>query len=147
VNIIYGAAGALVLLVLSFGAGWHFGGESGKLAESKAVAKQEAQVITQTATDTSTINTEAKAYAAAQIDPVAAPVVSLCHYTPAAAVLGAAAAGSGPHVAPHVPAPGPPAALPGPDIGRPLVQVGHDADAQVAGLQDYIEHVCRVKAP
>jgi hypothetical protein len=147
VNIIYGAAGALVLLVLSFGVGWHFGGESGQLAESKAVAKQEAQVITQSATDTSTINTEAKTYAAAQIDPVAAPVVSLCYYTPAAALLGAPATGSGPHAAAQLPAPGPQPALPGPDVGRPLVQVGHDADAQVAGLQDYIEHVCRVKAP
>jgi len=30
----------------------------------------------------------------------------------------------------------------GPDIGRPLVTIGHTADAQIAGLQDYITRVC-----
>ena len=102
-------------------------------------------MITQQATDTATINAEAKTYAAAQIDPIAAPVVSVCHYTPAA-VPRATVAGSLPHGAPNLPAPSPPAAVPGPDIGRPLVSIGHTADAQVAGLQDYIEHVCRVAA-
>lgn len=146
-NIFYAAAAALFFLILSFGAGWHFGGQSGKLSDVRHVATQEAGVIKQTATDTATINAEARSYAAAQIDPIAAPAVSLCHYTPAATVPRAAAAGPLPHAATDLPAPSTRAALPGPDIGRPLVSIGHDADAQVIALQDYIAHVCRVPAP
>jgi hypothetical protein len=147
VNPFIGAAAATFLLILSFGAGWHFGGESGKLADTRAVATQEAGVIKQSASDAAIINAEAQTYAAAQIDAIAAPAVSVCHYTPTAAVLRATPAGPQPHGAPDLPAPGPPAAVPGPDIGRPLVSIGHNADAQVAALQDYIQHVCRVPAP
>lgn len=149
-NPFYGAAIALFLLILSFGAGWHFGGQSGRLADSTAVVKQEAHVITQEVTDTAIINAEAKTYAAAQIDPIAAPVVSVCHYTPTAAVPRTATAGPLPHGTADLSAPGARGALsaPGPvDIGEPLVRVGHNADAQVAALEDYIEHVCRVPAP
>jgi hypothetical protein len=130
---VYAALG-LFLLIGSFGAGWHFGGQSGKLADTRAVATQEAGVIKQAATDTTTINAEAKVYAAAQVDPIAAPVVRVCLYTPAQPVSRTAAAGSIAHAAAELPAPGPQPAVPGPDIGGPLVQ-------------DYIEHVCRVKAP
>lgn len=145
-NVFYGAAAAAFLLIASFGAGWHFGGQSGKLADTAHVAQQEAGVIKQTASDTAQINDEAKHYADAQLVPVSAPAVSLCHYTPAA-VPRAAAAGPLPHAAAELPAANPPNPVPGPDIGRPLVSIGRDANAQVAALQDYINHVCRVPAP
>jgi hypothetical protein len=67
--------------------------------------------------------------------------VRVCRYTPVAAPQARAAR--------HVPDASRPDRSPdpvsGPDVGPNLVQVGHVADAQIAGLQDYITRVCRVQ--
>ena len=134
-----------VALVLAFLGGLYVGHLAPELKDAKAEVKQISQNQTQEATDATRINVEAKTYAAHELDPIAAPVVRVL-YAAGPAVPRAAAAG--PQLAPAcLSAASTPAAVPGPDIGRPLVQIGHDADAQVEALWDYIDHVCRVKAP
>jgi hypothetical protein len=142
--------GAAVLLVLYSGFWYHLGGLGTRERVAVAQVKQEKAQDTKRTIDEATVAKEAKTYEAAtdpELSPVSAPSVRLCHYTPVASVPGANAPGSGAHASAPVPAPAPAAALPGPDIGRPVLQVGHDADAQIAGLQDYIEHVCQAHAP
>jgi hypothetical protein len=141
--------GILLGLALAFGAGYHFGGLAPKLAQAKAQIKQETAAQTKDTKDQATVAQEARTYEAATdpLLPVAAPAVRVCHYTPVASVPSADPAGSGTDAAAPVRAANPPDPLPGPDIGRPLVQIGHNADAQIAGLQDYIEHVCQARAP
>jgi hypothetical protein len=139
-------AGILLGLALAFGAGYHFGGLAPKLAAAKTELKQEAASQAKDAKDEAIIAREAKTYEAATdpLLPIAAPVVRVCYYTP---VSSAKPPGSGTDAAAPVRAANPPDPVPGPDIGRPLVQIGHNADAQIAGLQDYIEHVCQASAP
>jgi hypothetical protein len=134
---------AIAALVLFF-AGFYVGRLAPKLADAKAEVKQLTQNQHQESTDVTRINAEAKSWADHQLDPVAAPVVRLC-IPPPAAVSRAAATRL---IAPPAPlrAVNAPDLVPGPDIGRPLVQLGHDADAQIDALWDYIDHVCRVKA-
>lgn len=147
-NYVYGAAGGIVLLVLVFFGGYHFGALAPKLAAAKTELKEEAAAEVKDTKDQATVAQEAKTYEAATdpaLDPVAAPRVSMCYYAPA--LPSANPAGSGAHASAPIPEPATQPAVPGPDIGRPIVQIGHDADAQVAGLQDYISHVCQAKAP
>lgn len=135
----------LVSLVAAFAVGYHFGGLGPKLKDASAAAKVERQEVTTLQSDAARINQEAKTFENAQdpaLDPIPAPSVRLCHYTRAPSVDASPSAGPG------APAPVPlRAADPGPDIGPGLRAIGRQADAQVAGLIDYIYHVCPVKAP
>jgi hypothetical protein len=108
-------------------------------ADAAAVAKQEAHNEVKAATDAQTINQEAKDYHAtlAAPDPIDAPHVSVCHFTPSA-VPSAPTPGPRAHESPDSRSTDPPH----PDVGPPLVKVGIDSDAQVRGLQDYIARVC-----
>jgi hypothetical protein len=143
-NYVYGAAGAIVLLVAVFFGGYHFGKLAPQLAEAKTEIRQEAAEDVKVAKDQTTVAEEAKTYEAATdpaLTPVIAPRLSVCYYAP----LQGHASGSGADAKPPVRAPDPPNPVPGPDIGRPLVQISHNADAQIAGLQDYISKVCQAK--
>lgn len=139
------AIGILVGLVAAFLFGYHFGGLAPKLAAARAEVHQESLNDAKRTTDQTTVAGEARTYEAAELAPVSAPVVRVCLYTPVSPVSGAYAA------RPRTDAPVPsrsadPVPLQaGPDIGPPLVRVGHVTDAQVAGLQHYIEHVCQAK--
>jgi hypothetical protein len=137
----------LVLAIGLFAGGFYVGRMKPALAAAQATVKRDAQNFKQETTDATRINAEAKQFAQAPLDPIVAPVVRVQYREAAACVPRAATAGSGAHDTAAVPAPGVVDSVSGPDIGRPLVLVGHVADAQVAGLQDYINHVCRVKAP
>lgn len=137
---------ALLILVLTFALGWRTGGASCRVSDAAKVLKQVESNSKQESLDEIHITREAITLAAAQASPVAAPVVRLCNPPPR----------SVPATTPARPEPDGEApirgldssnAVPGPDIGRPLVQSGRDADAQVIALQDYIQHVCRVEAP
>ena len=94
-------------------------------------------------TDTVAISQEGKEYAKAVSTAIAgAPIISVC-IDPPRPVLPRPARRS----------PDAPAIVRSPDPSVPtkprewdtrtVVQIGHDADAQIAGLQDYIERVCR----
>lgn len=95
--------------------------------------------------DVTTTQNEGQTFEAAKTAPVApAPVVSLCSplHRPA-------------KQAPATPTSSPDAKAPGgatpeelPPVRwdtEPIVRIGHEADAQIAGLQDYITNVCRPK--
>lgn len=146
-NPLYIAAAVVFALIASFGAGYHFGGLGCQLGDAKATVKQDAQNAQQESSDVQQINQEAQHFAQASLDPIPAPLVRVQYREAPACVPRAPAAGSGAHAAAVVPAPSAVDSVPGPDLGRPLVLVGHICDAQVAGLQDYVNHVCRVKAP
>ena len=146
-NPFYVAAGIVFALIASFGAGYHFGGLGSQVRDAKAIISQDAKVQKQESADAMRINQEAAAFERAPLDPIAAPVVRVQYREAPACVPRAPATGSGPHVPALLPAPSVVDSVSGPDIGRPLVLVGHTCDAQVAGLQDYIAHVCRVLPP
>lgn len=139
----------LAAVLACFGAGFYVGHLSPALKAAKTVVRQEIAQQKKTIVDQATVAEEAKTYEAATdpLAPVAAPVVRLC-YTPAfAPVPSPHPARSGTAQSPALPAAAAPAPLPGPDIGRPVVQLGIQADAQVAGLIDYVQRVCQARAP
>lgn len=148
-NYLYAALGAIAYSVAVFFGGYHFGTLAPKLAAAKTEIKQEAAEQKKDTADRTTVEKEAKTYEAATdpLQPIAAPTVRVCYYAPLPTVPSTHAAGSGVNAGPPVRAANPPDPVPGPDIGRPLVQIGHNADAQLAGLRDYIEHVCQARAP
>lgn len=142
-NYLYAALGAIAYSVAVFFGGYHFGTLAPKLAEAKTELKQDAAEQKKDTTDQATVAQEAKTYEAATdpaLAPVSAPHVSVCYYAP---LVQSHATGSGVNAGPPVRAPDRPDPVPGPDIGRPLVQISHNADAQIAGLQDYIAKVCQ----
>lgn len=146
-NILYGVIAALALAIGAFFFGYHQGGLSCQLKDARTVVKETDQNLKSAAADAVTVNQEAKTYAAAPLDPIAAPVVRVCRYTPADRVPAAATAGSLADGSPSVrgtPAPDPHLSA-GPDIGEPVVREGHIANAQVIGLQDYIARICLAK--
>lgn len=134
---------ALVLLICGF-AFWerHRGAEKCVAADVAAVQKQETHNEVKGALDAKTINDEAQTFknTLAAPDPIDAPHVSLCHYTPS--VVPSAPT---PRSLPHEATPSREPDSPHPDVGPPLVKVGVDSDAQVRALQDYITKVCLVK--
>jgi hypothetical protein len=141
-------AGAILLvLLLTFAGGFYVGRVGLEKDDARATVRRDAQNVRQEALDATRINQEAKRLADSELDPIAAPVVRLQYLAPTACVLRAPTPGPLPHGTPVLPAASPVGPVPGPDVGRPLVQIGHACDAQVAGLEDYIEHVCRVPAP
>jgi hypothetical protein len=141
------AIAALVVALILFGGGFYVGRLEPQLSAAKATIKRDDQNVKQETTDAARINLEAKQFEQAPLDPIVAPLVRVQYREAAACVPRAPAARPGADAAAAVPAPSVVDSVSGPDIGRPLVLVGHVCDAQVAGLQDYITHVCRVKAP
>jgi len=136
-----------VAVIAAFLAGWHFGRQGLELKDAKTEVKQEAAQDTKRRTDEGTVAQEAKTYEAATdpLAPLAAPIVRMCDYsTP---VPTAHPAGSGAHEAPALRAADPPVPAVTLWHTEPLVRDGHNADAQVVGLQDYIAHVCQAHAP
>lgn len=140
-------AGILGAVLIVFFAGYHVGGMAPKLADAKAEVKQEVAADTKRTADQTTVAQEAQTYEDAQLAPIAAPVVRMCEYAPAARLPSPNPTGPGTHApaATHGADPVPP--VPGPDIGPGLLRSSTVAEAQVAGLQDYINRVCQAKAP
>ena len=139
----------LTLLLAVVVVGWtlyeRHAGAAGCLQGVKATnTAAEAKEETQHATDVGTVQKEGTTYAGQIAAPVIrAPIIRLCPEVPRSPMP--AAAGAGPED--HAEAPGREA-----DQGRPttwdstpVVRAGRDADAQIAGLQDYILKVCRPK--
>lgn len=120
----------------------HRGAQECVAADAAAVQKQETHEAVKGALDAKTINDEAQTFknTLAAPDPIDAPHVSLCHYTPSTVPNPPA-----PRPLPHEAAPSREPDPPHPDVGPPLVKVGVDSDAQVRALQDYITKVCLVK--
>lgn len=146
-NALWAVIAAIALLAGTFWAGTHFGGEGQALKCAAAEVHTEVQAQTKERHDTVTIAQEAKTYETATdpLTPIDAPVARVCYYSTAPAVPSTHPAG--PRIDAALPqrGPDPVSAVPGPDIGSPLVRVGHVNDAKVAGLQDYITHVCQVQ--
>lgn len=136
----YKLIAGFVLLIGTFFFGYHQGRLALEVKDEKAVITQERHNEETQKIEDSTIAIEAKTYEDAILQPVAAPVVRLCTNSRALPAPRPAATEA------HGEAPGrasdQPDLIQGPDIGRPLVAIGHDADAQIAGLQDYITRVC-----
>lgn len=137
----------LIALALAFGMGWHFGRQGLELKDTKQLASSESATIQKTSRDQVTVAGEAKTYEDA-IDPLApipGPIVRLCIAAPA--VPSAHPAGPGAHAAAAVRAADPQLPAVVDWDSKPVVRQGRVANAQVAGLQDYITHVCQAHAP
>src|SRR6266404_8739410 len=136
-----------VFILVIFGFAWHerhIGAQKCLQNVDKASAIEESKQATQYTADQGTVSNEGKTYEAAKTAPVApAPVVRLCPRLPRQAVQ--AAAGSGSAVDGKAPGGGGDSAQPTLWDSTPVVKAGRDADAQIAGLQDYILNVCRPK--
>lgn len=122
----------------------HRGAEKCINADKAAVTKQVAHNEAKGEQDAQTINLEAQTFknVVAAPEPIDAPHVSLCHYTPSF-VPGPKAAGPVPHAA--APSGSEDTGNPKRDVGPPLVKAGQVSDAQVLALQDYISRVCLVR--
>lgn len=133
--------GLIVSIVIAAGVGYHFGGQSCRLADVTAVAKQEAHNEAQAAKDTKTINQEASTYHAAisaPTDPTPA-LVCVRKYAaprPLSETATARPAHDGPTDLPA-------SDRPGFDPGPTLTPIGREADARVTYLQAYITDLCR----
>jgi hypothetical protein len=132
----------LVAVLACFAAGYYLRDLQDTTHTQAAVIKQTAANQKTEARDDGTIAIEEKAYDDAILQPVAAPVVRLC-VASAAAVSQTTAPAGRPHATAAGGAEHQPDFVQGPDIGRPLVTAGRDADALIAGLQDYVAKVCR----
>ena len=139
----------LTLLLAVVVVGWtlyeRHAGAAGCLQGVKATnTAAEAKEETQHATDVGTVQKEGTTYAGAIAAPILpAPIIRLCPdlHVPslqAGAIAGPSADAEAPHGAGDQ---GQPATW----DSTPVVRAGRDADAQIAGLQDYILKVCRPK--
>lgn len=132
--------------------GWieHLGYARCVRQDVKIVQQAQVQNAATVARATQITHEEARTYAAAIAAPVVAPVhltFRVCEPAGAGSLPEAATAGSDAHGAGDVPGSDHAGALPGAagggrDVGPGLQKVGQSADAQVAGLQDYIRRVC-----
>jgi hypothetical protein len=142
----------IVIGAILLGALWYFGFHERSVEHTKDVTADTAAVTVQSAKDTATIASdaaiaekEARDYAKAINTAVAgAPTLRVCINAPSP-VLTAPEAQARPrsHGAPELRAADP--SVPTRSVEwstAPLVQIGHDADARVKGLQDYIVRVC-----
>lgn len=130
---------------------WWFGFHERSIEHAKDVAADTKAVAVQTrkddqvvAADTEIVKKEAFDYAKSLDTPVAhAPVVSVCVNAPSP-VPAPAEAQARPRAdaTPVVRAADPPVPAERRWDTSPIVQIGHDADAQIKGLQDYINRVC-----
>src|SRR5438132_11877704 len=138
---------ALLVIVVVLGFSWHERriGAAGCLQNvQKTNAAAEVKEEKQHSTDVGTVQKEGTTYAVQIAAPVLrAPIIRLCPDLHVPPLQGAAAPGSEAHQD---------AADRGADSGEPptwdstpVVQAGRDANAHIAGLQDYILKVCRPK--
>jgi hypothetical protein len=143
------ALAAIGLLVGCFFFGYHQGRLSLEVLDQKALLAQAAQEAKRTRADTEIISEEGQTYAKAVADAISEPdpapaVVCVRKYVlaPAVAVPSTATAGPTAHAGDRLPpgAPGP--IYPVTDISQPATLIGARANAQVAGLRDYITRVC-----
>ena len=135
----------LIALLPAVGVPWYFehrGAKECKAEDKAAVTKQEAHNADVVKTDTATNVKIEDTLHAAEIAPIAAPVVRLCYYK-ANPVPNPTPTAGGSNVAPSVRE----EPTPGPDIGRPiLIQGRQNADGRnnrPAG--SYIKNVCLVR--
>ena len=142
-------AAAAVLLVLS--GYWVRGLQCTEHVQAQVIVNQGRQ-LQRTTADSQIVSNEGENYAKAVAAAIAAPdpapaVVCVRRYT--LPVGPAAAARSGTDGTARLPAgadrPVQPAAAGATDIGAPAALLGARANAQVAGLQDYILRVCLAK--
>jgi hypothetical protein len=149
---------AIVILAIAAIAGFvawerHQGAQSVKVHDQVAVANKIAQNARQEVKDTHEVAKEKADYDQANLAPVAAPSVRLCHYTPA--MPRAHPAGPDLHAgatdrAQDLPGPGQggqplPSPDLGEDIGPDLIRHAREADLLLAGAQAYIRNVCLVQ--
>lgn len=145
---------AWLAAILAVGAGgFYFGRQSIEVHDLKTEVKRDASNAKQTADEITTTHEEAKTYADAVAKASAAPdpapaVMCVRRYT----IVQSSATGGVDHGGGGLPAgnPGPlPAATESAsaDIGKPATEIGARANAQVAALKHYIEHVCLAPAP
>jgi hypothetical protein len=126
--------------MLVIGVPWYFehrGAKECKQANVVAADKQEAHNADILKTDTATNTKIEDTLHAAEIAPIAAPVVRVCYYK-ASPVPNPAPTAGGSNVSPPVRE----QLVQGPDIGRPILTQGRNADAQVKALQAYIAKEC-----
>jgi hypothetical protein len=135
---------------------YHFGAQSVQVKDLKVEVKQQASDATQTTAEIKTVQGEAKTYAdavaKASSEPDLAPaVVCMRRYTLVQSAPGPA--GAGDHGGGGLPAgaaravPAAAEAAPVTDIGKPALEIGARANAQVAALKDYIGRVCLAPPP
>jgi hypothetical protein len=134
-----------VLIVLGFS--WHerrIGAAGCELNVKAADAAAEVKEEKQHSADVGTVQKEGTTYAVTIAAPVLpAPIIRLCpdlHVPP----LQASAVG-GPETHAEAADRGEDSGQPATWDSTPVVRAGRDADAQIAGLQDYILKVCRPK--
>lgn len=137
--------GALVAVILLFGIGVyleHRGAASCIAADKVQVAVQAAHKASVEAVDAVIVTQEKQTYDQAVDRPLVRPIsLSLCNATPAV-VPAAAAPGRQPDAAPASAAIDREPVVSSATLGPGLQRTGQQADAQIAGLQDYINRVC-----
>lgn len=145
----YAIAG-LAALIAAFFFGYYQGSLAIEVKDQKAVIAQQSQEQVQAHTDAVNISQEAKTYASAvdkaMHDPDLAPaVVCVRKYALTTAVSHPATTGSVPDAGGGLPAAAGGSVQPVTDISKPATVIGATANAQVAGLKDYITRVCLAK--
>lgn len=141
--VLYGVGLAAIIGLLWFAHHtiWHAGYDARTSQDAAALARLEKIDHAQAIADTKEVGKEAKEYVEAIHTPVTAPVVRVCNNPRPARVPVATETGRTADAATEVRSE--PAPDIGIDIGQPVVQEGHNADAQVIALQAYITNVCR----
>jgi hypothetical protein len=140
----------LAALIAAFFFGYHLGSLAIEVKDQKAVIEQQSHEQIQAHNDASAISKEAKDYAHAvsqainEPDPAPA-VVCVRKYAAPRALSPAAAPGPVPDAGGGLPAAAGGSVQPVTDIGKPAADIGATANAQVAGLKDYITRVCLAK--
>ena len=138
--------GVIILVVIGFA--WHerYVGAQGCLKNvEKANAVEQAKEVKQHTVDVTTATSEGETFAKTTAAPLAkpAPTIRLCPPLRGKALLPSSAAR--PEANAEVPSGGENPQQPTFWDTTPIVKAGRDADAQIAGLQDYITNVCRPK--
>jgi hypothetical protein len=125
----------------------HLGAQKCEKAVEKANVAEVKKETTQRATDIGTTQKEGQTFETAKTEPIApAPVITLgvCPTVPRKA--GPTAPTAGPGANGEAPVRTANSELPTVQWDtEPIVRIGHEANAQVTGLQDYITNVCRPK--
>lgn len=137
--------GCLVAIMAIFAAVMyleHRGAAQCVAADKAAVAVQTVHKATAEAADAVIVTQEKQTYVQAVDRPLVRPInVSLCITPPI--VRAAPASGRSPDAAPASAEVHRDPVVQGENIGPGLQRTGQQADAQIAGLQDYITRVCR----
>jgi len=122
----------------------HRGAQKCLAADAKLDQQAQVHNAAVDAVNTEIIQQEARDYAEALSRPVLRPIsVSLCDRSAASRPMRRAeAAGRAVDEGAGLPRPDNPAPVSDRTVGPELQAIGRDADAQIAGLQDYIRRVC-----